>query len=134
MLKTYSNEAVQQILQEAIILDKNNDISRSQLQEIAAEVGISAETLNKAETAWLERQEKSQRQAKRKQEFIRLHLIPYIVVNIFLILLNLVTTPQYFWSVYPILGWGLGVTIDGFCLSPIGNKKKMDLYSSMRIG
>ncbi|MEM8720820.1 MAG: 2TM domain-containing protein [Cyanobacteria bacterium P01_G01_bin.39] len=127
MLKTYSNEAVQQILQEAIILDQDNDISRSQLQEIAAEVGISATTLKEAETAWLERQKKSQRQAKRKREFIRLHLIPYIVVNIFLILLNLVTTPQYFWSVYPILGWGLGVAIDGFCLSQVENKKKTDL-------
>ncbi|MEM7591430.1 MAG: 2TM domain-containing protein [Cyanobacteria bacterium P01_A01_bin.83] len=123
MLKTYSNEAVQQILHEAIIIDQDNDISRSQLQEIAAEVGISAATLKKAETAWLERQEKSQRQAKRKQEFIRLHLIPYVVVNVFLILLNLITTPQYFWSVYPILGWGLGVAIDGFCLSQIVNNK-----------
>lgn len=123
MSKTYSNQEVQQILQEATMMQQSNDISQEQLLEIAAEVGISAQTLQKAEKVWLERQEKSQKQAKRRKAFIRFHLVPYLAVSVFLVLLNLVTTPRYFWSVYPILGWGLGVTIDGLCTSPIKNQK-----------
>ena len=131
MSKKYSNEEVQQILREATMMQKDKDISQEQLQEIATEVGISAETLQKAEKAWLERQEKSQKQAKRRRGFIRFHLIPYLAVSVFLVLLNLATTPRYFWSIYPILGWGLGVTIDGLCTSPVGDTKK-DEFSPLR--
>ena len=102
MSPSYNNQAVQEILQEAAILQKDHDISRKQLQEIASEVGITAETLEKAEQAWLERQKTSQKQAKRRTAFIRFHLIPYLAVSVFLVLLNLATTDQYFWSVYPI--------------------------------
>ncbi|MEM8861440.1 MAG: 2TM domain-containing protein [Chloroflexota bacterium] len=131
MSKTYSNEEVQQILREAIIMQESNDISPEQLVEIAAEVGISAQTLQKAEKVWLERQEKSKKQAKRRKAFIRFHLIPYLAVSVFLVLLNFVTTPRYFWSVYPILGWGLGVTIDGLCAFPVSNKKGKGFLTSL---
>ena len=123
MSKKYSNEEVQEILREATMMQKDNEISQEQLLEIAAEVGISAENLQKAEKAWLERKEKTQKQARRKSRFIRFHLIPYLAVSVFLVLLNLVTTPRYFWSVYPILGWGLGVTIDGSLIYSKNNKK-----------
>ncbi len=125
MSKTYSNESVQQILREATMIQKDNEISQEQLLEIAAEVGISAQTLQKAEKVWLERQEANQKRAKRRKAFVRFHLIPYLAVSVFLILLNLVTTPGYFWSVYPILGWGLGVTTDGWCSSPVKNEKRV---------
>ncbi|VEP15405.1 conserved hypothetical protein [Hyella patelloides LEGE 07179] len=123
MTQTYSNEEVQQILREATMIQKDDYISPEQLQEIAAEVGISAETLQKAEKAWLEQQKASHKQAKKRKEFIRFHLIPYLAVSIFLVLLNLATTPRDFWSVYPILGWGLGVTIDGSGICSKNNKK-----------
>ena len=131
MSKTYSSEEVQQILREATMLQKSNEISQEQLLEIAAEVGISPETLQKAENAWLERQKTSEKQATRRSRFIRFHLIPYLAVSVFLVLLNLVTTPRHFWSVYPILGWGLGVTIDGLCRYPVGDTKK-DEFSALR--
>ncbi len=131
MSKTYSSEEVQQILREATMMQKSKEISQEQLLEIAAEVGISAEILEKAENAWLEQQKASEKQAKRRKGFIRFHLIPYLAVSVFLVLLNLVTTPRYFWSVYPILGWGLGVTIDGLCTSPVGETKKGE-FSALR--
>ncbi len=125
MSKTYSNEEVQEILQVATRMQKDSDISQQQLQEIATEVGISAQTLEKAEKTWLEQQQARQKQAKRRKAFIRFHLIPYLAVSTFLVLLNLATTPRHFWSIYPILGWGLGVTIDGSCIYSTGNKKKV---------
>ena len=117
MSETYSNEEVQEILREATMIQRDNDISWEQLQEIAGEVGISSENLEKGKKAWLERQKVSQKQAKKRSGFIRCHLIPYLAFSIFLVLLNLATTPLDFWSIYPILGWGLGVTIDGLSIS-----------------
>ncbi|NJS16212.1 MAG: 2TM domain-containing protein, partial [Nostocaceae cyanobacterium CSU_2_110] len=37
------------------------------------------------------------------------HLISFVAVNTFLVVLNLVSTPRYFWAIYPISGWGLGL-------------------------
>ncbi len=38
-----------------------------------------------------------------------IHTITFVVVNIFLVLLNLFVTPDYLWAVFPILGWGIGL-------------------------
>jgi 2TM domain len=119
MSQRYTNEDIQQILRQATILQEENNISREQLIEIAAEVGISAETIEKAEQKWLRQREASQKQAKaksRRRLGFQLHLIPYLVTSVFMVLLNLTTTPRCFWSIYPILGWGLGVTLHGLCI------------------
>ncbi len=37
------------------------------------------------------------------------HIIAYIIVNGFLVLLNLKTSPHTHWFIYPLLGWGIGL-------------------------
>ncbi|MDP2088300.1 MAG: 2TM domain-containing protein [Flavobacteriaceae bacterium] len=37
------------------------------------------------------------------------HLISFMIVNTFLIAINLIYSPVYLWFFYPLLGWGLGV-------------------------
>lgn len=37
------------------------------------------------------------------------HLGSFIIVNVFLFLLNIFTSPGHFWFVYPLLGWGVGL-------------------------
>jgi phosphotransferase system glucose/maltose/N-acetylglucosamine-specific IIC component len=37
------------------------------------------------------------------------HLIIYIIVNIFLATLNLTSDPDVIWFVYPLIGWGIGI-------------------------
>ena len=37
------------------------------------------------------------------------HLIPYVIINSFLIVINLITSPQYLWFKWPLLGWGVGL-------------------------
>ena len=39
------------------------------------------------------------------------HLATYVAVNLFLVILNLVTSPESFWFIYPLLGWGIGIAI-----------------------
>lgn len=41
------------------------------------------------------------------------NLIAYIVVNIGLMVVNLLTSPGYLWFFWPMLGWGIGVLFHG---------------------
>jgi hypothetical protein len=39
----------------------------------------------------------------------RKHLLAYVVVNGALIAINLLTSPETLWFVWPLLGWGIGI-------------------------
>lgn len=41
------------------------------------------------------------------------NLIAYVVVNIGLMVVNLLTSPAYLWFLWPMLGWGIGVLFHG---------------------
>ena len=61
----------------------------------------------------MERQEayeKAKKRAAEKVEFFT-HLTTYVVINIILIIINLVTSPQYYWFKWPLLGWGIGIVL-----------------------
>ncbi len=46
---------------------------------------------------------------KKKREF-RAHLVAYVLVNGFLVVLWAITSPDgLFWPVFPLLGWGIGL-------------------------
>ena len=52
---------------------------------------------------------------KAKQDF-KVHLTSYLVVNGFLVVLWAVTGRGYFWPIWPILGWGVGLLFHGLSL------------------
>jgi hypothetical protein len=41
----------------------------------------------------------------------RVHATIYAVVNAGLVTVNLLTVPQVPWSIYPLVGWGVGLAI-----------------------
>ena len=41
------------------------------------------------------------------------NLIAYVVVNIGLLILNVMTTPKHLWVFWPLLWWGIGVLFHG---------------------
>ena len=56
-------------------------------------------------------------EAKKRVEEIKgfyFHLISYIVVNAVLVVINLLTSPEYLWFIWPIIGWGIGLLIHAF--------------------
>ncbi|NJO79319.1 MAG: 2TM domain-containing protein [Cyanobacteria bacterium RM1_2_2] len=119
MSEQYSFAEAQEILNHAASLQQQDIISQEQLLDIALETGISAEILQKSQQVWLDEQKLKQRQAvqhSRRQLGFKLHLIPYLAISILLVFINLKTTPRYFWSVFPILGWGVGVLGHGMCV------------------
>lgn len=115
----YSSDDVQKILQLAMARKQEEYFSKEQISEMATELGISAELLKSAEQEWLtqtkvEKEEQARRKIKRRG--FRAHLISYVAVNVFLIILNLATTPRDFWVIYPLSGWGLGLFMHSMTL------------------
>jgi len=42
------------------------------------------------------------------------HLIVFISVNLLFLIINLIVTPDYLWSIWPFVGWGLAVVLHAF--------------------
>ncbi|HEY9619260.1 MAG TPA: 2TM domain-containing protein [Crinalium sp.] len=107
----YSQEDVQQILHLAIARQTDTgEMTRTQLVEIADELGISALDLQLAEQEWIERRsEDEERQAFYRFQLARLKQqgFKYLVINGFLIALNVLTSGGISWALYVALGWGV---------------------------
>ena len=57
-------------------------------------------------------EETKYQKAKERVEALRgfyIHLIVYVVVNLFLFLLNIITSPDSLWFYWPLLGWGIAI-------------------------
>ena len=52
------------------------------------------------------------RRADMKLAF-RSHLMAYVIVNAGLVMINLITSSDYFWAIWPMLGWGIGLAAHG---------------------
>jgi len=58
--------------------------------------------------------DKAVRRLKEQRDF-RSHLLVYILVNTFLVVIWLLTDPHgFFWPVFPIAGWGIGVVMNAW--------------------
>lgn len=59
------------------------------------------------------RREEALERVKAKRQF-RSHVVIYVVVNTFLVLLWAVSGAGYFWPIWPILGWGIGLALNAW--------------------
>ena len=48
----------------------------------------------------------------KKKSDLRAHLFAYVVVNAMLVGIWAVTGAGFFWPIFPILGWGIGVVFN----------------------
>ena len=55
-----------------------------------------------------ELREQAIRSLRKKRDF-RSHVVAYVLVNSLLIVIWAVTGAGFFWPVFPLLGWGIGV-------------------------
>lgn len=56
---------------------------------------------------------KKYKRAKKKVAALKgfyIHLTVYVLVNVLLIIINLVATPKKLWFIFPLLGWGIGIS------------------------
>ena len=115
---TYSQEDIQEILQIAIANHHTDEeLSREQLWEIAAELDIDAGTIQAAEKGWLEQKESDRLRRKfnlvRRQKFHQ-KLTKYAIFNTFLVSFNFILAGTLTWSLYILLFWGLGIALNGW--------------------
>jgi len=54
------------------------------------------------------RYEEAHRQVRRLSGLYQ-HAAVYVAINVFLLVINLMTSPQVWWCVWPALGWGAGL-------------------------
>ncbi|MGG6297411.1 2TM domain-containing protein [Leptolyngbya sp. AN02str] len=118
---SYSQEDVHEILKLAIARQAENgtlELSRSQLLEIADEMGISHHEIALAEQEWsVQQRDMSNRmlfEQHRKQRFTN-RLSRYLIVNFFLLVFSLLTSGGIVPAVtFLAVGWGLFVALDGW--------------------
>lgn len=75
------------------------------------------ETLNKniMENSNQNEEERYYKAKKRVEEIKGFYgnLTAYIIFNIVLVIINLLTSPEHLWFFWPLLGWGIGVLFHG---------------------
>ena len=42
------------------------------------------------------------------------NLVTYLIVNLFLAILNLITSPGHWWFIWVVLGWGIGIAFQAY--------------------
>jgi len=86
---------------------------RQRLLASASELGISEEAALAAEQQWLEQQTAQRESSEYREHVLRglyTHLGVYVVINLGLVLMNMLTTHgSVTWAYWPILGWGIGL-------------------------
>ena len=59
-------------------------------------------------------QEMKYQKAKKRVEEIKgfyIHLIVYVLVNLLLFTINMVTSPRGLWFIWPLMGWGIAIVL-----------------------
>ncbi len=137
--QSYNQEEVQEILQLALARKQETgelELSRIQLQEIAADLAIDPASLELAEQDWLHRKTLTQKRQDFNQYRIgkfKQKLIRFVIVNSFLIVLNLISAGSISWSLYIVLLWGLGLSLYAFRnLQTQGETYEQDFTSWLR--
>ena len=116
--QVYGSEDAQGILQLAIARRQDEgELSRVQLFEIATELGISEQDIAAAEQQWLatrgEVQEKLVFNTYRSQK-LQKNVTKYGIINSFLVLFNLAGSHELSWSLFILLTWGLGLSLNAW--------------------
>lgn len=64
----------------------------------------------------MERQEAYERAKQRVEAKIGfyVHLFVFIGVNMLLAVINYMTSPEYWWAKWPLMGWGFAVIVHAF--------------------
>jgi hypothetical protein len=60
-----------------------------------------------------ELRERAVSRLKKKRDF-RSHIFIYVAVNVVLVAIWAVTGGGFFWPIFPILGWGVGVAANAY--------------------
>src|SRR5215470_139154 len=66
-----------------------------------------------------QRREQAIQRIRDKRAFM-IHVVAYLVANVWFVVMWAITWAMtgfgYFWPIFPMLGWGAGVAVHGYCV------------------
>lgn len=66
--------------------------------------------------------ERARDRAEAKYQFY-IHAAVYVVVMIFLVVINMLTSPDTAWSIWPLVGWGLALALHAARVFLMGGRR-----------
>ncbi len=60
-----------------------------------------------------------------------IHLTVYVAVNVLLIVINFLTSPQYLWFKWPLFGWGIGLFFHAMSVFVFSGRKLTEIKERM---
>ena len=114
----YQSEDAQAILQIAIARQtEDGELTRSQLFEIAEELGIPSTTLAEAEQQWALQQQENVALTEfdqYQQQRFQSHLVRFAIINSLLFTLNWLAADRISWAIYILIFWAAGVSLQAW--------------------
>lgn len=98
-----------------VFIEKSEDYFKVKLPVLSAKPNVSNEIIEDKDKSY----ERAQKRVKEIKSFYG-NLISYCIVIPFLIIVNLMTSPDDIWFYFPMLGWGIGVIAHGMSVFAIG--------------
>ncbi|WP_432644940.1 2TM domain-containing protein [Methanobrevibacter sp.] len=74
----------------------------------------------------------AEKRADAKIKFYKDFLV-YVVVNAILVVINFLFTPEFWWVVFPLFFWGIGIVIDFLKTFVVNNKFDTEKYREQKI-
>ena len=75
-----------------------------------------------------ERREQAIERLKKRRDF-RAHLLVYTMVNSFFVVIWAMTMPSgFFWPIFPLVGWGIGVVMNAWDVYLAGDFREDDIH------
>ena len=119
-LEQHDDDDLSEILKIALRKDAGSNADlRQRLSAVADELGISPQAVAEAEIEYRKNSEKKRELAlfdKERRQALNIHAVTYVVVNIAMAGLNLMTFHEdhEIWFPYILLMWGIGMAIHAF--------------------
>ncbi len=136
MRETFDGDEAEHILERAAARGASGrTVTRERLLAMAEELGITPEEVEAAAAeVEAEREEEELRRefvAGRRSGFWA-HLIPFLAVNLMLLVINVLTGFGHPWFLYPLMGWGIGLASHAYAVLPAGGPQFEREYAEWR--
>ena len=111
----FTSEELSDVIRLAARRQARPSKSRMTFEEMAAvgrELGIDDASIQAAAAEIMRDRRARHRRIRHKMGFMR-HLAIYAIVITALACINIMSGPRHLWFLYPAIGWGIGVAIQG---------------------
>lgn len=79
------------------------------INELKKDSDMTNQTPDKAEASYSNAEEQEAREQVKELKEFYMHLFTYFVTIVFLLIVNLISNPEYLWVKWTAIGWGIGV-------------------------